>query len=68
MTVEAAMHEASLALADHGMQISPSRLRRLVNRYQGNQSSFRNWFLNEVGVIDPTGQTAVRNVDRERAR
>lgn len=58
--------EATKVCADLGLNIRGARLRTLVDRFilQGRTDiDFRTWF---IAYADPTGETAVRNVLRER--
>lgn len=59
--------EAIKVLADMGSDVRPAVVRRLVRRYieEGHTttSELRSWF---IAYVDPTGEAAVRNVNRER--
>lgn len=60
-----ARHAQKLA-EELDLPISGSRIRRIVRRYvrEGRfDIDFRTWF---ISYADPTGETAVRNVMRER--
>lgn len=61
--------EAAKVAADLGLRLTPARIRLLVKAYLGSghasTTGFRDWFLT---YADPTGEQAVRHVDRERAR
>lgn len=58
--------EAFKVLADLNVEVRPAKVRQLVRGFIETGRSgvdFRTWF---IAYADPTGETAVRNVDRER--
>ncbi len=60
------VREAHKVVVDLGLDICGSRLKRVVRRFvrEGRTDvDFRTWF---IGYCDPTGETATRQVLRER--
>lgn len=61
--------EAAKVCTDLGLRLDGGRIRLLVNDYLASgyarHTSFHAWLLT---YADPTGNTAVRNVARERRR
>lgn len=67
-TVEAAIRAAHDFIAAAGLNLRPRKVTRLVRAYlatRAAQQSFGAWL---IAYADPTGETAVRNVLRERGR
>lgn len=65
---EALLREAAELVVALGIEVSASRLRRLVRRFVATSrpgDSFAAWF---IAYPDPTGETAVRNVMAEAGR
>lgn len=66
LSVPTIARQAEAIVADLGLSISGSRIRRLVRRFvrEGRTDiAFRTWF---ISYADPTGEKAVRNVMRDR--
>lgn len=65
-TSRALMREVAHAASAAGLSLSPAGIRVLVSRYVETAApgqSVRSWV---ISYADPTGETAARNVDRER--
>ena len=66
LSVPVLAREARKIVEELRLPISGSRIRKLVRRFVETGRSdvdFRTWF---IAYADPTGETAVRNVLRER--
>lgn len=61
--------EAAKILAAKGIPVGPGMLRRLVTRFiQEGYTTLAEIEPFLLSYVDPTGETAVRNVIRERGR
>ena len=60
-TVERGVSATLKAASAAGLQVSPSRIRRLLRAEQAEQISSRR----VISYADPTGEAAVRNADRK---
>lgn len=68
MSVRTVAHQAQKVAADLGIQMSGSRLRKVVRRFVVDGRSDVDLRTYLLAYADPTGETAIKNVSRNSDR